>query len=204
MQTPGMQQPMSYPQQQMGYPQQPMMMPFQQPAMVIEVAQPKPVTCDFKECDKPVVDKCFFYSPCGVAGCERNFCQEHAGKKNCLMTRSHNERRYSHGRAYNVSVNEKRPTPCVDCYPKAKKNSVNCYVMLAVFLFLPCVLIAIALAIYYNLPHVRAIRFANKALSEYGKNLDYALSNAQKTLNSSSYWNSVSNLNSGSNWNKNY
>ena len=76
--------------------------------------------------------------------------------------------------------------------------------MLAVFLFLPCVLIAIALAIYYNLPHVRAIRFANKALSEYGKNLDYALSNAQKTLNSSSYWNSVSNLNSGSNWNKNY
>ena len=76
--------------------------------------------------------------------------------------------------------------------------------MLAVFLFLPCVLIAIALAIYYNLPHVRTIRFANKALSEYGKNLDAALSNAQKTLNSSSYWNSVSNLNSGSNWNKNY
>ena len=76
--------------------------------------------------------------------------------------------------------------------------------MLAVFLFLPCVLIAIALAIYYNLPHVRTIRFANKALSEYGKNLDAALASAQKTLNSSSYWNSVSNLNSGSNWNKNY
>ena len=142
MQTPGMQQPMGYPQQpmgypqqQMGYPQQPMMMPFQQPAMVIEVAQPKPVTCDFKECDKPVVDKCFFYSPCGVAGCERNFCQEHAGKRNCLMTRSHRERHHSHGRTYNVRVTDKRPTPCVDCYQKAKKNSVNCWVMLAVFLF---------------------------------------------------------------------
>ena len=122
MQTPGMQQPMGYPQQQMGYPQQPMMMPFQQPAMVIEVAQPKPVTCDFKGCDKPVKEKCFFYSPCGVAGCERNFCQEHAGKRNCLMTRSHRERHHSHGRTYNVRVTDKRPTPCVDCYKKSQEE----------------------------------------------------------------------------------
>ena len=154
------------------------MMLIQQTAMVIEVARPKPVTCDFKGCDKPVKEKCFFYSPFGVAGCERNFCQEHAGKRNCLMTRSHRERHHSHGRTYNVRVTDKRPTPCVDCYPKAKKNSVNCWVMLAVFFFPPFLFAAIAIAINYNLPHVRAVRFANKALSEYGKALDSALSSA--------------------------
>ena len=50
--------------------------------------------------------------------------------------------------------------------------------MLAVFLFLPFLFAAIVIAIYYNLPHVRAVRFANKAMFEYGKALDSALSSA--------------------------
>jgi len=58
--------------------------------------------------------------------------------------------------------------------------------MLAVLLFLPCLFIGIALAIYYNLPHMRAERYANKALREVGKALNAAYSSADKTLKNSS------------------
>lgn len=223
--------------QPMGGMQQPIGM---QPQPVIQVnvieekvdATPK---CHFKGCENPKVGTCFFYTACGTGGCQRDYCSEHAGSTNCLITRTrrrhvtygghssyghrssighhssfgnhstfgshsnfgrHHFHNAGHGGhvgvghvgtghigAGHVGVGHggghggvthvtyesagKPPTPCKECYPAARKASNTCWILVVLFMIVPCVIIAVVIPIMFTIGGASANRAVRKSYSSY-------------------------------------
>ena len=74
--------------------------------------------CDFDGCEKNSVNQCYFYAFCGAGGCSKYFCATHAGAKECI----HLTQTQTTGCCCctKKTLITKTPTPCIECYPKAK------------------------------------------------------------------------------------
>ena len=87
--------------------------------------------CEYPGCTSSTgLEKCMYYDLGGTGGCNRKVCCDHQGKRDCLLTRKH----------------ERRPTPCVDCAPKAiqtGKGVTICFCSIFFVIFCGFILFAV-------------------------------------------------------------